>query len=82
MERMIQCGIRLMTSIQYLLELQRNWAHVGTYKIVKGVVAICGKRRRGVRQAGSHETALQFFLPMLMKQDRLSISAVLTEKKQ
>ena len=47
MERMIQCGIRPMTSMQYLLELQRDWAHVGTYKTVKGVVAICGKRITG-----------------------------------
>ncbi len=59
MERMIQCGIRPMTSMQYLLELQRNWAHVDTYETFKGVVAICGKQIRGVQQAGSHETALQ-----------------------
>ena len=36
-----------------------DWARVGTYEIVKGVVAIGGKTIRGARQAGSHETVLQ-----------------------
>jgi nicotinamidase-related amidase len=31
MQRMIQLGIRPMTSVQYLLELQRDWARGGTY---------------------------------------------------
>ncbi len=31
MERMIQLGARPMTSVQYLLELQRDWARTGTY---------------------------------------------------
>ena len=31
MERMIQMGVRPMTSLQYLLELQRDWARVETY---------------------------------------------------
>lgn len=30
-ERMIQAGCRPMTSLQYLLELQRDWARVETY---------------------------------------------------
>lgn len=59
MERRIQCDIRPMTSMQYLLELQLDWAHVGTYETVKRVVAIGGKKMRGARQTGSHETALQ-----------------------
>jgi len=31
MERMIQAGARPMTSLQYLLELQRDWARTQTY---------------------------------------------------
>jgi nicotinamidase-related amidase len=31
MERMIQLGVRPMTSLQYLLELQRDWARGETY---------------------------------------------------
>ena len=31
MERMTQLGARPMTSLQYLLELQRDWARTGTY---------------------------------------------------
>jgi nicotinamidase-related amidase len=31
MERMIQAGARPMTSVQYLLELQRDWARSATY---------------------------------------------------
>jgi nicotinamidase-related amidase len=31
MQRMIQAGVRPMTSLQYLLELQRDWARVETY---------------------------------------------------
>ena len=29
--RMVQAGVRPMTSLQYLLELQRDWARAGTY---------------------------------------------------
>jgi len=31
MERMIQAGVRPMTALQYLLELQRDWARGETY---------------------------------------------------
>ena len=31
MARMVQAGVRPMTSLQYLLELQRDWARTGTY---------------------------------------------------
>jgi len=31
MQRMIQAGARPMTSVQYLLELQRDWARTSTY---------------------------------------------------
>ncbi len=37
MERMIQAGVRPMTSLQYLLELQRDWARTGTYDMTTGV---------------------------------------------
>lgn len=37
MERMIQAGVRPMTSVQYLLELQRDWARTGTYELTTGI---------------------------------------------
>ena len=37
MERMIQAGARPMTSLQYLLELQRDWARGETYDMTTGV---------------------------------------------
>ena len=36
MERMIQAGVRPMTSLQYLLELQRDWARGETYEMTTG----------------------------------------------
>jgi len=33
-QRMIQAGAKPVTSIQYLLELQRDWARQGTYEAV------------------------------------------------
>ncbi len=36
--RMIQAGVKTMTSIQYLLELQRDWARGETYKAVTDLV--------------------------------------------
>jgi nicotinamidase-related amidase len=36
-ERMVQAGARPMTSLQYLLELQRDWARVETYDAVMNV---------------------------------------------
>jgi nicotinamidase-related amidase len=36
--RMIQAGVKTMTSIQYLLELQRDWARGETYKPVTDLV--------------------------------------------
>jgi nicotinamidase-related amidase len=35
--RMIQAGARPMTSLQYLLELQRDWARGETYEMTTGV---------------------------------------------
>ncbi|MFG1241173.1 hydrolase [Xanthobacter sp. V7C-4] len=37
MQRMIQAGARPMTSLQYLLELQRDWARTGTYDMTTGI---------------------------------------------
>ncbi len=37
MQRMIQAGVRPMTSLQYLLELQRDWARTGTYELTTGI---------------------------------------------
>ncbi|WP_040326615.1 hydrolase [Aurantimonas manganoxydans] len=37
MERMIQAGVRPMTSLQYLLELQRDWARGETYDMTTGI---------------------------------------------
>jgi nicotinamidase-related amidase len=36
-ERMIQLGCKPMTSLQYLLELQRDWAKVETYESTTGI---------------------------------------------
>jgi nicotinamidase-related amidase len=37
MERMIQVGVRPLTSLQYLLELQRDWARGETYDATTGI---------------------------------------------
>lgn len=37
MERMVQAGARPMTALQYLLELQRDWARAGTYDLTTGI---------------------------------------------
>lgn len=37
MERMIQQGVRPMTALQYLLELQRDWARGETYDLTTGI---------------------------------------------
>jgi nicotinamidase-related amidase len=36
-ERMVQAGVRPMTSLQYMLELQRDWARTGTYELTTGI---------------------------------------------
>ena len=36
-QRMIQAGARPMTSLQYLLELQRDWARTDTYGLTTGI---------------------------------------------
>jgi nicotinamidase-related amidase len=42
MARMIQAGVRPMTSLQYLLELQRDWARVETYDMTTGIARKLG----------------------------------------
>lgn len=42
MERMIQAGARPMSSLQYLLELQRDWARAETYDITTGIAKTFG----------------------------------------
>jgi nicotinamidase-related amidase len=42
MERMIQAGVRPMTSVQYLLELQRDWARSETYELTTGIARKVG----------------------------------------
>jgi nicotinamidase-related amidase len=37
MERMMQAGVRPMTSLQYLLELQRDWARTESYDSTTGI---------------------------------------------
>ncbi|MEZ0213706.1 MAG: hydrolase [Xanthobacteraceae bacterium] len=37
MQRMIHAGVRPMTSLQYLLELQRDWARTDTYELTTGI---------------------------------------------
>lgn len=36
-ERMVQVGARPMTSLQYMLELQRDWARTETYDMTTGI---------------------------------------------
>jgi nicotinamidase-related amidase len=37
MHRMIQAGAQPMTALQYLLELQRDWARTDTYELTTGI---------------------------------------------
>ncbi|MCX2861901.1 hydrolase [Paucibacter sp. PLA-PC-4] len=36
-ERMVQAGVRPMTALQYMLELQRDWARTETYELTTGI---------------------------------------------
>ena len=42
MERMMQAGAQPMTSLQYLLELQRDWARAETYESTTGIARVYG----------------------------------------
>ncbi|MEJ1969133.1 MAG: hydrolase [Rhizomicrobium sp.] len=37
LDRMVQAGAQPMTSLQYLLELQRDWARTDTYELTTGI---------------------------------------------
>ncbi|SFP60520.1 Nicotinamidase-related amidase [Variovorax sp. OK605] len=37
MDRMVQAGAQPMTSLQYLLEMQRDWARTDTYEMTTGI---------------------------------------------
>ncbi|MEN7432313.1 hydrolase [Chromobacterium sp. TRC.1.1.SA] len=60
MQRMVQAGARPITSLQYLLELQRDWARADTYELTTGIAAkLGGGYGLGIRYAktmfGGHE---------------------------
>jgi nicotinamidase-related amidase len=42
MDRMVQAGAQPMTSLQYLLELQRDWARTETYEMTTGIAKTFG----------------------------------------
>jgi nicotinamidase-related amidase len=42
MDRMVQLGARPMTALQYLLELQRDWARGETYELTTGIAKRLG----------------------------------------
>ena len=42
MDRMVQAGAQPMTSLQYLLELQRDWARAETYEATTGIAKKLG----------------------------------------
>jgi len=60
MDRMVQAGARPMTSVQYLLELQRDWARTETYNMTTGIAKqFAGAYGIGITYAkamfGAHE---------------------------
>jgi nicotinamidase-related amidase len=42
MDRMVRAGARPMTSLQYLLEMQRDWARAETYESTTGIAKLYG----------------------------------------
>jgi nicotinamidase-related amidase len=42
MDRMVQLGARPMTALQYLLELQRDWARTESYELTTGIARRLG----------------------------------------
>jgi len=54
--RMVQAGAHPMTSLQYLLELQRDWSRQATYKPVNDLV---------VKYAGSYGVGVQYARQMV-----------------
>lgn len=56
--RMVQAGAKPITSLQYLLELQRDWARQETYKAVNDLV---------VKHGGAYGIGVQYARHMLKK---------------
>ncbi len=56
--RMVQAGAKPITSLQYLLELQRDWARQETYKAVNDLV---------VKYGGAYGVGVQYAREMLKK---------------
>tara|TARA_R110001606_G_scaffold203607_2_gene351705 strand:+ start:64 stop:723 length:660 start_codon:yes stop_codon:yes gene_type:complete len=54
--RMAQAGARPMTSLQYLLELQRDWARSDTYQLTTGIAQA---------HAGAYGVGIQYAMAML-----------------
>ncbi len=42
MQRMIQVGVQPLTSLTYLLELQRDWGRAATYELTTGIARVHG----------------------------------------
>lgn len=60
MDRMVQAGAQPMTSVQYLLEMQRDWARTSTYDMTTGIARkFAGGYGLGITYAktmfGAHE---------------------------
>jgi nicotinamidase-related amidase len=55
-QRMIQAGAQPMTALQYLLELQRDWARTGSYEMTTGIA----KRLGGGYGIGIHYAKSMF----------------------
>jgi len=54
MDRMVQDGVVPLTSLQYLLELQRDWARGETYALTTGIAAkLGGAYGLGIMYAGA-----------------------------
>ncbi|MET0519629.1 MAG: hydrolase [Burkholderiaceae bacterium] len=41
-QRMVQAGVRPLTALQYMLELQRDWARSGSYELTTGIASKFG----------------------------------------
>lgn len=67
MDRMVQAGVRPMTALQYMLELQRDWAREETYGLTTGIARryggayglgiIYAKTMFGASEGGAHPVA-------------------------
>lgn len=60
MQRMIQAGARPLTSLQYLLELQRDWARGETYALTTGIAR---------EKAGGYGIGIQYAKAMFGAQE-------------